>query len=141
MGIWSFVKDAGSSLFGSAEAATTPDESALNAEVAKLGADAAGVTVKVEGDTVKVTGTAATPEAQEKIILAVGNVAGVAKVEADVKEEPVFYVVVKGDTLSAIAKKTLGNANDYNKIFEANKPLLKDPDHIYPGQSLRIPKK
>ena len=48
--------------------------------------------------------------------------------------------VQHGDTLSAIAKKTLGNANRYMEIFEANKPMLSDPDKIYPGQSLRIPK-
>ncbi len=49
------------------------------------------------------------------------------------------YTVEKGDTLSAIAKKMYGNANKYPQIFEANKPMLKDPDEIYPGQVLRIP--
>jgi len=47
--------------------------------------------------------------------------------------------VVKGDTLSAIAKKYYGDANKYNAIFEANKPMLTHPDKIYPGQKLRIP--
>jgi len=47
--------------------------------------------------------------------------------------------VARGDTLSAIAKKFYGNANTYMKIFEANKPMLKHPDKIYPGQLLRIP--
>ena len=73
-----------------------------------------------------------------------GNVAGVAKVEAETKDDapaPVFYTVKKGDTLSAIAKATLGNANRYPEIFEANKPMLKHPDKIYPGQNLRIPQK
>ena len=45
----------------------------------------------------------------------------------------------KGDTLSAISKATLGNANRYNEIFEANRPMLSHPDKIYPGQVLRIP--
>ena len=49
------------------------------------------------------------------------------------------YTVEKGDTLSGIAKKMYGNANKYPRIFEANKPMLKDPDKIYPGQVLRIP--
>ena len=44
-----------------------------------------------------------------------------------------------GDTLSAISKTVYGDANKYNKIFEANKPLLSHPDKIYPGQTLRIP--
>ncbi|MCK7595518.1 LysM and BON domain-containing protein [Pseudomarimonas salicorniae] len=49
------------------------------------------------------------------------------------------YTVKKGDTLSAIAKEMYGNAGKYPVIFEANKPMLKDPDRIYPGQVLRIP--
>jgi nucleoid-associated protein YgaU len=53
--------------------------------------------------------------------------------------EAKFYTVVKGDTLSKIAKEFYGNANAYMKIFEANKPMLAHPDKIYPGQNLRIP--
>ena len=49
------------------------------------------------------------------------------------------YTVKPGDTLSKIAKEFYGEANKYNQIFEANKPMLKDPDKIYPGQVLRIP--
>jgi LysM repeat protein len=49
------------------------------------------------------------------------------------------YTVVKGDTLSKIAKEFYGNANKYPVIFEANKPMLSHPDKIYPGQMLRIP--
>lgn len=50
-----------------------------------------------------------------------------------------FYTVVKGDTLSKISKQHYGDANKYNVIFEANRPMLKHPDKIYPGQVLRIP--
>lgn len=50
-----------------------------------------------------------------------------------------FYTVKSGDTLSKIAKEFYGEANKYTQIFEANKPMLKDPDKIYPGQMLRIP--
>lgn len=53
--------------------------------------------------------------------------------------EPVFYTVVRGDTLSKVAKEYYGNANAYMRIFEANKPMLSHPDKIYPGQMLRIP--
>ncbi|MEO6155868.1 MAG: LysM and BON domain-containing protein [Thermomonas sp.] len=49
------------------------------------------------------------------------------------------YTVKSGDTLSKISKEMYGEANKYNQIFEANKPMLKDPDKIYPGQVLRIP--
>ena len=49
------------------------------------------------------------------------------------------YTVKAGDSLSKIAKEFYGEANKYNQIFEANQPMLKDPDKIYPGQVLRIP--
>ena len=49
------------------------------------------------------------------------------------------YVVVKGDSLSKIAQRAYGDGKKWRKIFEANKDLIKDPDLIYPGQSLRIP--
>ena len=92
----------------------------------------------------KVTGRAPTQAEKEKIILAVGNVAGVAKVEEALETpepaaEPVFHTVVKGDTLWKIAEKTLGKGARYTEIFEANRPMLSDPDKIYPGQVLRIP--
>ncbi len=50
-----------------------------------------------------------------------------------------FYTVKSGDTLSKISKEMYGDANQYGKIFEANRPMLSNPDKIYPGQSLRIP--
>jgi nucleoid-associated protein YgaU len=49
------------------------------------------------------------------------------------------YTVKSGDTLSAIAKQHLGDANAYTKIFEANRDQLSDPDKIKPGQVLKIP--
>ena len=49
------------------------------------------------------------------------------------------HKVEKGDTLSALAKKYYGKASEYNKIFEANRDQLKDPDKIKVGQTLRIP--
>ncbi|WP_166417801.1 peptidoglycan-binding protein LysM [Cochlodiniinecator piscidefendens] len=138
MGLWSFMKDTGKSLFGGDD---TPNEEALKQEITDLGLEAEGVDISVEGDQVKISGKGLSAEAQEKVILAVGNVAGVASVESDIKDEPNFHTVEKGDTLSAVAKKTLGNANRYHEIFEANKPMLSHPDKIYPGQVLRIPTK
>ena len=54
-------------------------------------------------------------------------------------DETRFYRVQPGDTLSKIAEQHYGEANKYNQIFEANRPMLKDPDQIYPGQMLRVP--
>jgi nucleoid-associated protein YgaU len=48
-------------------------------------------------------------------------------------------VVVKGDSLSKIAKREYGDANKWRTIHEANKDLISDPDLIYPGQELKIP--
>ena len=49
------------------------------------------------------------------------------------------YTVKAGDTLSKIAEAHYGDANQYSKIFEANRDKLKDPDKIFPGQVLIIP--
>jgi nucleoid-associated protein YgaU len=49
------------------------------------------------------------------------------------------YTVVKGDSLSKIAKQFYGNAGEWKRIYEANKDTIKNPDMIYPGQTLKIP--
>ena len=136
MGLWNFVKSAGRKLVGGDD---LPTAAILEKEVADLGLDTKGAEIKVEGDKVVVSGGDMTQEEREKVILAVGNVEGVSAVEADTSDEPVFHTVVKGDTLWAIAEKTLGNGSKYNAIFEANRPMLSHPDKIYPGQVLRIP--
>ena len=147
MGLWDFVKNAGKALgIGEADAAQPPAPEALKKEVEDLGLKAEGLKVAVDGDTVKLSGKAASQAEREKVILAVGNVAGVAKVEEAIETpepaaEPVFHTVVKGDTLWKISERTLGSGARYNEIFEANRPMLKDPDKIYPGQVLRIPAK
>jgi nucleoid-associated protein YgaU len=146
MGLWNFIKGAGKKIgIGAAEAAEAPAPDALKAEVAELGLEAEGLEIVVEGDTVKLKGRAASQAEKEKVILAVGNIEGVAKVEEEIETpepaaEPVFHTVEKGDTLWAIAKAQLGDGNRYQEIFEANRPMLSHPDKIYPGQVLRIPK-
>ena len=141
MGLWSFVKGAGKSVFGGGDDEEVTG-AALKDELKDLGLEADGLDITVEGDKVKVSGTAASQEAKEKVILAVGNVKGVAEVEEDVAGgdgDGTFHTVEKGDTLWAIAAKTMGNGARYEEIFEANKPMLSHPDKIYPGQVLRIP--
>jgi LysM repeat protein len=49
------------------------------------------------------------------------------------------YTVQSGDTLSKISKQFYGNANEYTKIFEANRDVLSDPNKVSPGQTLKIP--
>lgn len=147
MGLWNFVKSAGKALgLGGAEAAEAPHPDALKQEIEDLGLKADGLDISVEGDTVKVSGSAASQADKEKLILAVGNVKGVAKVEDAVTSPepaaaPVLHTVVKGDNLWKIAEKYLGSGARNKEIFEANRPMLSDPDKIYPGQVLRIPPK
>ena len=133
MGLFNFWKSSGKIL------AEDPTPAVLKKEVEDLRLHKPPAALTVEGDKVKISGDAATPELREKVILAVGNVEGVAEVEDDNAADVVFHTVEKGDTLSAVAKKTLGSASRYPEIFEANKPMLSHPDKIYPGQVLRIP--
>ena len=152
MGLFNFIQSAGRMLgIGgtavqdeSKPAPPPPAADAIEGELKSLGLHAPDMKLSVEGNTVKVSGTAPDAETREKIILAAGNVAGINKVDDSlttptVGAEPKLYTVVRGDTLSAIAQKMLGSASKYPIIFEANKPMLKDPDLIYPGQVLRIP--
>ena len=159
MGLFSFIKEAGEKLFGGkeAQAATTPaapTQAELNAKAGKaiesyIGAQNLGVSdvqVAFEGPEGKVTvkGTAPTQAVKEKVTLCCGNVASVTSVDnlmtvTNPEPEAQYHDVVRGDTLSAIAKKFYGDANKYPVIFEANKPMLNHPDKIYPGQKLRIP--
>lgn len=147
MGLFSFVKDAGEKLWDSLSANKSEDQgSKLKEHLAKVGLPGADkVDIKVEDGTVTVSGEAVDQELKEKILVALGNVAGIGKVQDNISvtqpaEEGSFYTVKKGDTLSVIAKSQYGNANKYMKIFEANKPMLSNPDKIYLGQVLRIPK-
>jgi len=160
MSIISFFKDAGEKLFGKAQAApaqaaadptavaTANREaaSAIEKYISSLGLTATALTVTYDGAsaTAKVFGVAKDQATREKIILAAGNVHGIAAVDDSMtvdlsQPQSQFYTVVKGDTLSKISKQFYGDANDYQKIFEANKPMLTHPDKIYPGQNLRIP--
>ncbi|WP_291299106.1 peptidoglycan-binding protein LysM [Elioraea sp.] len=152
MGLFNFVKAAGR-LLGIGKDEAVQDESkpaplppaaeAIRAELDRLGVPP-GVTVTMEGETVKLSGAVADAETRERAILAAGNIAGVATVEETITAAvevpaPVFHTVAKGDTLWKIAEKHLGSGAKYPVIFEANKPMLKHPDKIYPGQALRIP--
>ncbi|USZ14175.1 peptidoglycan-binding protein LysM [Moraxella sp. FZFQ2102] len=164
MGIFSFAKDIGDKIFNrdKKEAATEQAPVATQAapaeptaqEIANLllariqaqNVNIAGLKVNYNGDTDTVTleGTAKTQEDRERARLAVGNVQHVETVVDNIEveapaEESRFYTVKSGDNLSKIAKEMYGNANDYMKIFDANKPMLSHPDKIYVGQVLRIP--
>ncbi len=150
MGLFSFIKEKGAKIFGKKEQEAPAEEKktlqaqALLDYVKELGLPYNRLKLSVTDDDVKVEGEVASQEDAEKIVLAIGNVEGVDKVDNLMivmlpAMEAKFYTVVSGDTLSKISKEFYGDANKYNTIFEANKPMLTHPDKIYPGQVLRIP--
>lgn len=166
MGLFSFIGNAGKKLFGREKdpAPQDAEEAAdfslkLKQEVRSLGLPVESLGIRWnDGGTVTVRGEAADHATREKIILTVGNTAGVTSVDdqmtvtpppaAEVTEEEfvgppapqsTFYTVVSGDTLGKIAEAHYGVPAMYGAIFEANKPMLTHPDTIYPGQVLRIP--
>ncbi|MBU0525779.1 MAG: peptidoglycan-binding protein LysM [Gammaproteobacteria bacterium] len=145
MSIFSFVKEAGEKLIDLLTPGNANASEQLKEHISKVGLGNPNVQATVDGDKVTVTGDVGSQEEKEKILLAVGNIAGVGSVDDQMTVTgPVvvaakFVTVVKGDTLSAISLRVYGDANKYQKIFDANKPMLKNPDKIYPGQTLRIP--
>ena len=159
MGLFDFVKGIGKKNTAPAEPQATPAASTTPAEpsaqevankllghIKALGLPVTGLSVTYNGtsDLATIKGQVQSQADREKIILAVGNVDHVAQVDdqmtvATPAPESKFYTVKSGDSLSKISKEYYGDANQYNKIFEANRPLLKDANDIFPGQVLRIP--
>jgi len=149
MGIFDFVKGAGEKLADKEARETEASQEAVMS--GKLRRHLQGLKLQIESVNVAfndgvatVTGKAATQAEREKAILALGNTQGVSRVMDNMTvgapaPEARFYTVAKGDTLSKIAKAQYGDAMKYPVIFEANKPMLTDPNKIYPGQVLRIP--
>jgi nucleoid-associated protein YgaU len=166
MGLFSFIKTAGSSLLRHAgieakdavaknPAPDVPTDEQIRAErnnqivqeVNNMGLPIKDVSVEVEGDKLTVWGLADTNSVKEKVVLTLGNVQGIATVDdrisvsnPDAEPEAELYTVKRGDSLSKIANRFYGDEMRYREIFTANKPMLKDLNLIYPGQVLRIPK-
>jgi len=143
VGLFSFLRGKGKNLGAAQASEAPPEKEALEKELDDLGIDRSDLELEVEphNHRVRIKGHAKDAETREKAILAVGNVAGISEVEDDSgAPDPHFHTVEQGESLWKIAEATLGNGNRYTEIFEANKPMLTDPDKIYPGQVLRIPK-
>lgn len=117
--------------------------SALLAHVQSLNLSFKTLTVVSQNEKVTLKGEVDNQSDAEKIALAVGHVEGVSSVDNQIevavkKPESKYHTVEEGDWLSKIAKTYYGDATKFDVIFEANKPMLSDPDKIYPGQVLRI---
>ncbi|HYD72795.1 MAG TPA: peptidoglycan-binding protein LysM [Candidatus Binatia bacterium] len=146
MGLFNFGRDRGREPKTPIRPGAEKTSAAEMAEMLRdLGITIEGGQISVRGDEVTITGRANDTAEKERAVLVLGNTKGVAKVNDQItvatQAQPAsqFYEVKPGDTLSKIAKQFYGEPNKYSAIFEANKPMLKDPDEIYPGQMLRIP--
>jgi nucleoid-associated protein YgaU len=141
MGLFDFAADLGKKLFGEDD---DPAEK-IKQQIEENNPGIKDLDVGFENGKVVLSGNAESAEAMEKTVLIAGNVKGVSEVAAEALNAPQqqakveYYTIESGDTLSAIAKRFLGNASDYPKIFEANREVIKDPNLIYPGQKIRIP--
>ena len=153
-----FKKDKGKELFPE-NAAAEARADAIRAEIKRLGLPG-DITVNVEGSKVKIGGKVPDEATRRKLVMIAGNTKHIDSVDdgavqpaqpaqqagqqtaqatAPAPAKMRTYTVESGDTLSKIAKETLGEANAYMKIFNLNTPMLNDPDDIYPGQVLILP--
>jgi len=158
MGLFSFLAKAGKKVqptgdvhaSSSTNAATAVMQEAqaavIKQHVQQTGLNIQGLDVRFDSDgKLVMNGQAASKADYEKAALIAGNVMGVSQVDSQVQfpdsgeADAQTYEVQSGDNLSKISKQFYGDPNQYMKIFEANKPMLNDPDEIYPGQTLRIP--
>ncbi len=150
MGIFKFLKNIGRNDEKDAiEAQEETNRELIKANkltrfVLGLGLNVEDLKVQYDDGTATVRGRAATQADKEKVVLAVGNTEGVEQVDDQMvvstpEAEAKMYTVKSGDSLSKIAKEFYGDPMKYPAIFEANKPMLENPDLIYPGQVLRIP--
>lgn len=143
--LFKFPKNAGSALkkMGGGLAESIKERFQKDDDVKDIAVENMDVSEKEDGKVV-ITGKARTQADAEKAIIAAGNSEGVEEVESRIEVEEAapearMYEVKSGDSLSKIAKEFYGDAMKYPVIFEANRPMLSDPDKIYPGQVLRIP--
>ena len=163
MGLFSFIRDAGKKIFGSKEEeqkknpAATEEQihqqqmQAIRQHVMSYGINIKNLDVRYTGlGEIAITGEAATMADYEKAALMAGNIMGITKVDNNltIAQQPAAvaapkpsrtHTVEKGDTLWAIAEKVYGNGTKYQLIVEANQPMIKDANEIYPGQVLRLP--
>ncbi|MBT8083619.1 MAG: peptidoglycan-binding protein LysM [Woeseia sp.] len=156
MGLFDFAKDVGRQLFDTDNEAADNIKQHLEIKMTGL----KDLTVEFDDGVATLCGSCTNQQTREQAILIAGNVKGVEKVVADKLVAPAaaapkaaataaaaepatqdeFYEIKSGDTLGKIAKQFYGSASKYMKIFEANRDIIDNPDRIYPGQKIRIPK-
>lgn len=144
MSEYSFAKDAGQ------DKISFKNCESLQLELAKLKLAVRNLTLKCDQDTVYVAGSVQDQANLEKIVLFLGNIKGVSKVNTSdlrlvnnviANKITRFYEVKPKDSLWKIAESIYGatHGDKYKIIFEANKPIIMQPDDLFVGQILRIP--
>lgn len=164
MSLFGFVKDIGNRVFNKDEDASDK----IREHIRDAGVGIKEFNVIYDMGHVVLSGEVDSKADKEKAVLLAGNVAGVGEVVAndlvvkvteeqaaaaaagsaapvdapagEAEEETEFYVIQAGDTLGKIAKAVYGDAMQYPKIFEANREVIQDPDKIFVGQKIRLPK-
>lgn len=143
MGLFDFAANIGRKLFDREEDAGDKIQSHI--EDNNPGVE--NLKVEVVDGVATLSGEAESAEALEKAVLMAGNVEGVTQVNIAAVDAPAieeaedaYYEIKSGDTLWGIASSQLGDGNRYPEIFEANREVIQDPDLIFPGQKIRIPK-
>jgi nucleoid-associated protein YgaU len=145
MGLFDFARNIGKKLFGKEDEAPA----AIKQHIEEDNPGVSNLQVQVKDGVATLTGQAQSAEALEKAVLMTGNALGIEKVQADqmniadgskVGGDDEFYVIQKGDTLWKIAEKAYGDGSKYNRIVEVNREVIRDPNKIFPGQKIRIPK-
>ncbi len=161
MQLFSFIKEAGKKIFKShdEEKAAEPEvqadviaqrqKDAIRQYIDRVGIHITNFDFTLDGNgKLTLTGECETTADFEKVALTVGNIAGITEVENNMtvasseqaqSGPSTYYTVVKGDSLWKIAQHHYNDGTQYKKIFEANVPMIKNEDEIYPGQVLRIP--
>ncbi len=148
MGLFDFAADIGKKVFGIGDA-NAAEQIKENIEANNPGVT--DLSVALDDEVCTIGGNCDSQEAKEKVVLMTGNMKGVGSVNGDglvapepPAEEPQpeveYYTIESGDTLWGIAAKFLGNGAKYPEIFEANREVIEDPDKIFVGQKIRIPK-
>lgn len=146
MGLFDFASNIGKKLFGGDD---DPAEK-IQEHIQNDNPGMSNLKVEVNDGVATIHGDAESPEALEKAILMAGNAMGIQEVQASEATvsgqqaqfagDDEFYVIESGDSLWKIAEKAYGNGAKYTAIFDANREVITDPDKIFLGQKIRIPK-
>lgn len=149
MGLFGFASNIGKKIFGKGD----NEAQKLQEHIATNNPGVENLAVEVKDGVATIKGDAKNPEALEKAVLMAGNTLGIEEVKADeitISGQPAqldqynndeeYYIIEKGDSLWKIAEKAYGNGANYNAIFDANREVIEDPNKIFPGQKIRIPK-